>query len=50
VEPIAEAAPDPVEAYPVLWARQGYDPATMGTRRTLDAGPVWRAHMGGGGR
>jgi len=49
VETGSAPAPEPVEAFPVLWARQGYDPAAMGGRRSLDAGPLWRSHVGGNG-
>jgi alkanesulfonate monooxygenase SsuD/methylene tetrahydromethanopterin reductase-like flavin-dependent oxidoreductase (luciferase family) len=46
VEPIGEASAEPVEAYPVLWERLGVDGKEWGARRALDAGSLWRLHVG----
>jgi alkanesulfonate monooxygenase SsuD/methylene tetrahydromethanopterin reductase-like flavin-dependent oxidoreductase (luciferase family) len=46
---IAEAEPPLVESYPVLWERQGVAEDLVGTRRALDASPLWRLHVGQGG-
>jgi hypothetical protein len=45
--------PEPIEAYPVLWEKEGLDQRQLGTKRALDAGPLWRLHVagpGGGGQ
>ncbi|HXM58139.1 MAG TPA: LLM class flavin-dependent oxidoreductase [Candidatus Dormibacteraeota bacterium] len=46
--PIDQANPEPVEAYPVQWARDGVDGPQLGSQRALDAAPLWRLHVGGG--
>jgi hypothetical protein len=46
IDPIAEAPADPVEAYPALWERLGVDSKEWGARRALDAGSLWRLHVG----
>jgi alkanesulfonate monooxygenase SsuD/methylene tetrahydromethanopterin reductase-like flavin-dependent oxidoreductase (luciferase family) len=46
---IAPVSAEPIDAYPVLWAKKGLSQEEMGTRRALDAGPLWRLHVGGGG-
>ena len=47
VPPLDAPEPEPVESYPVLWGRQGIDEEHLGTRRALDAGPLWRLHVAG---
>jgi alkanesulfonate monooxygenase SsuD/methylene tetrahydromethanopterin reductase-like flavin-dependent oxidoreductase (luciferase family) len=45
--------PEPIEAYPVLWEKEGLDQRQLGTKRALDAAPLWRLHVagpGGGGQ
>lgn len=44
---ITPASDEPIDAYPVLWAKQGLSQEEMGTRRALDAAPLWRLHVGG---
>jgi alkanesulfonate monooxygenase SsuD/methylene tetrahydromethanopterin reductase-like flavin-dependent oxidoreductase (luciferase family) len=50
VPPIPEAPGAPVEAYPVLWERDGVDAREWGARRALDAGSLWRLHVGKTGK
>lgn len=50
IEPIQEAPAEPIEAYPVLWERQGADSKDWGARRALDAGSLWRLHIGKSGK
>jgi alkanesulfonate monooxygenase SsuD/methylene tetrahydromethanopterin reductase-like flavin-dependent oxidoreductase (luciferase family) len=50
IPPLATAAADPVEAYPVSMAKQGVDALNTGTRRAVDAGMLWRTHVAGPGR
>ena len=47
IPPLATAPADPVEAYPVLMAKQGVDAQATGTRRAVDAGMLWRMHVAG---
>ncbi|MGQ0825930.1 MAG: LLM class flavin-dependent oxidoreductase [Actinomycetota bacterium] len=47
---IDEYIAQPIESYPVLWEREGLEQQDVGTRRALDAGPLWRLHVGGTGR
>ena len=44
VEPVE---PEPVEAYPVLFAHQGVDETKLGAKRAVDAGMLWRMHVAG---
>jgi hypothetical protein len=46
IEPIEQAPAEPVEAYPALWERLGADGNEWGARRALDAGSLWRLHVG----
>jgi hypothetical protein len=47
IPPLATAAAEPVEAYPVSMANQGVDAQGTGTRRAVDAGMLWRMHVSG---
>jgi alkanesulfonate monooxygenase SsuD/methylene tetrahydromethanopterin reductase-like flavin-dependent oxidoreductase (luciferase family) len=49
VPPIDAAPDEPVEAYPVLWKRQGADTDGWGARRAVDASSLWRLHVGKSG-
>jgi alkanesulfonate monooxygenase SsuD/methylene tetrahydromethanopterin reductase-like flavin-dependent oxidoreductase (luciferase family) len=49
IPPLATAAADPVESYPVFMAKQGVDAQHIGTRRAVDAGMLWRTHVAGPG-
>ncbi|MBO4205922.1 LLM class flavin-dependent oxidoreductase [Micromonospora echinofusca] len=49
VRPIEEFEPPVVEAYPLLWEREGVSKQQVGTQRALDAASLWRLHVGGAG-
>jgi alkanesulfonate monooxygenase SsuD/methylene tetrahydromethanopterin reductase-like flavin-dependent oxidoreductase (luciferase family) len=44
---INEADPIPIESYPVLWSKEGLDQSKIGTKRAVDAAPLWRLHVSG---
>jgi alkanesulfonate monooxygenase SsuD/methylene tetrahydromethanopterin reductase-like flavin-dependent oxidoreductase (luciferase family) len=44
--PPIDADPPTVESYPILWGEKGTP--SVGTRRSLDAGLLWRMQVGGG--
>ncbi|MDI5978876.1 LLM class flavin-dependent oxidoreductase [Amycolatopsis magusensis] len=48
VPEIAPAPGEAIEAYPRHWAGSGVTGEQVGTRRALDAGSLWRLHVGGG--
>lgn len=50
VVPAGPAPGEPVDAYPVLYAREGIDPSVVGVKRAVDAGLLWRMHAGGRAR
>src|SRR5262249_22104382 len=47
---IADAEPPLIESYPLVWEKQGIGEDSVGTRRALDASPLWRLHVGQGGQ
>jgi len=49
VPPVVPVDPDPIEAYPRLWSREGAGEEQVGTKRAVDASALWRLHVGGGG-
>jgi hypothetical protein len=44
--PIDDVEPEPVVAYPRQWKEEGASERQVGTKRSLDAAPLWRLHVG----
>jgi alkanesulfonate monooxygenase SsuD/methylene tetrahydromethanopterin reductase-like flavin-dependent oxidoreductase (luciferase family) len=44
--PIDDVEPEPVVAYPRQWKEEGAGERQVGTKRSLDAAPLWRLHVG----
>jgi alkanesulfonate monooxygenase SsuD/methylene tetrahydromethanopterin reductase-like flavin-dependent oxidoreductase (luciferase family) len=47
VDRAAPVDPEPVEAYPVLFDRQGVNSEKVSAKRSVDAGMLWRMHVAG---
>ncbi|HEY8200434.1 MAG TPA: LLM class flavin-dependent oxidoreductase [Actinomycetota bacterium] len=43
-----DSDPPAVEAYPRLWAKEGAAAQDVGAKRSVDAGALWRLHVGSG--
>jgi len=50
VVPPESIDPPVVESYPRFWNKQGMTEQQIGLRRALDAGSLWRLHIGGGSK
>lgn len=46
----ASINPEPIEAYPIAVQKQGLDGTNVGVKRAVDAGMIWRMHVGGAGQ
>jgi alkanesulfonate monooxygenase SsuD/methylene tetrahydromethanopterin reductase-like flavin-dependent oxidoreductase (luciferase family) len=44
--PIDDVEPEPVVAYPRQWKEEGASDRQVGTKRSFDAAPLWRLHVG----